>query len=138
MSQAFTESELEAYLDEALTTDEMHNIESAMRDDAELAQRLMAIISRRDAGFHSVGEIWRRHRVSCPSREQLGSYLLGTIKKEQTDYIKFHLQEVGCRLCSANLDDLKRQQEEKEDDVATRRKRYFQSSAGYFDSDSQK
>ena len=130
----FTESELDAYLDEALTPDEMATVEDALRNDTELARRLSAIIGRRDAGVHSIGEIWRRQRVSCPSREQLGSYLLGALDEESGAYIGFHLQTVGCRYCRANLDDLVRQQQEASQDVATRRRKYFQSSAGYLQS----
>ena len=37
----------------------------------DLAKQLIAIHRRRDAGLHSLGEIWRRHRLSCPSRQEL-------------------------------------------------------------------
>ncbi len=131
MSRRFTHSELEAYLDEALSPDEMSAVESALRADSELARELAGINARRDAGMHSLGEIWRRHRVSCPSREQLGSYLLGALPAEHHDYITFHIEKIGCRFCNANLEDLRRQQQETQDAVATRRTRYFQSSAGY-------
>ena len=131
MSRLFTEMELEAYLDEALTPVEMAEIEVALRDNAELARRVATIIGRRDAGLHSVGEIWRRHRVSCPTRQQLGGYLLKTLPPQFADYVDFHLETIGCRLCLANLDDLRRQQEEADEAVATRRSKYFQSSAGY-------
>ena len=60
MARRFTESELEAYLDEALNPDEMALIESALRKQPELVQLLSAINARRDAGLHSLGEIWRR------------------------------------------------------------------------------
>ncbi len=135
MSHPFTESELEAYLDEALSPDEMATLETALRDDSELARELMAIISRRDAGVHTVGGIWRRHRLTCPSREQLGSFLLGTLGKEHTDYLTFHIDDLGCRLCRANLEDLKSRRDEKADAVASRRDKYFQSSAGYLGKD---
>ncbi len=135
MPHEFTERELEAYLDEALTPEEMASIESAMRGDATVAQQLMSIISRRDAGVHTVGEIWQRHRISCPTREQLGSYLLKAIKKNIGEYITFHLDEVGCRFCRANLEDLRRQQDETADTVATRRKKIFKSSAGLLGGD---
>ena len=131
MSKDFTESELEAYLDEALAPDEMMAVEAALRGNRELAQRLTKINGRRDAGVHSIGEIWRRHRVSCPTREQLGSFLLGTLDDEQTAYLHFHIQQIGCRFCRANLDDLKMQQEESSEAKVSRRKKYFQSSAGY-------
>lgn len=131
MSKDFTESELEAYLDEALAPDEMMAVEAALRGNRELANRLTKINGRRDAGVHSIGEIWRRHRVSCPTREQLGSFLLGTLDDEQAAYLHFHIQEIGCRFCRANLDDLKMQQEESSEAKVSRRKKYFQSSAGY-------
>lgn len=131
MSKQFTESELEAYLDEALSPNEMAAIEAALRDDEHLAQRLVAINARRDAGMHSIGEIWRRHRISCPTREQLGSYLLDTLDKDQAEHLHFHIKEIGCRFCQANLEDLKMQQEEPAEAKSSRRTKYFQSSAGY-------
>lgn len=132
MSQSqSTQLELEAYLDEALTPAEMAKIEQALRNDPDLSKQLAAINSRRDAGVHTLGEIWRRHRVSCPTREQLGSFVLGALDEQHTAYITFHIKQVGCRLCSANLDDLERQQAERKDDVSSRRRKYYQSSAGY-------
>lgn len=131
MSDAFTPHQLEAYLDEALPAEEMARIERATREDPAVAQELAAASARRDAGVHTLGAIWRRHRLSCPSREHLGGYLLGTLAGEAAEYVAFHIQTVGCRWCGANLTDLRRQQAEAADAVQTRRKRYFQSSAGY-------
>ncbi len=131
MSQSFTESELEAYLDEALSPEDMAKVEAAVRSDTTLLKQLAAINGRRDAGLHSLGDIWRRHRISCPTREQLGSFLLGAISEECAEYVEFHLKQVGCRFCRANLDDLRRQQKEESNAVASRRLKYFQSSAGY-------
>lgn len=131
MSREFTESELEAYLDEGLAPAEMTAFETALRGNQELAERLAKINGRRDAGVHSIGEIWRRHRISCPTREQLGSFLLETLDEEQSAYVRFHLDEIGCRLCQANLADLRMQQEESSETKISRRTKYFQSSAGY-------
>lgn len=127
----FTEAELAAYLDEALGPAEMSAIEVELRTDRDLARRLAAINGRRDAGLHCVGDIWRRHRASCPTREQLGSFLLGALSADWAAYVQFHLDDIGCRFCQANLRDLQRQQQEANEDVATRRRRYFQSSAAY-------
>jgi anti-sigma factor RsiW len=124
-------SDLQAYLEEALPAEEMARIEQAIRSDAELARELAHVSSRRDAGLHSLGEIWRRHRLSCVSREELGSYLLGVLPDDESDYIQFHLETIGCRWCRANLDDLQRQQSEAQEVVANRRRKYYQSSAGY-------
>ena len=71
-----SKSDLEAYLDESLQSAEMAKIEAALRDQPELIHELSQINNRRDAGVHTLGEIWRRHRISCPSREELGGYLL--------------------------------------------------------------
>jgi hypothetical protein len=130
MSAEYTQAELEAYLDEALTPTEMAEIEAQVRQRDDLMQRLQAILNRRDAGLHSLGEIWRRHRISCLDRETLGSYLLGVLAPEHADYVRFHLQQIGCRLCQANVDDL-RQRQLQLTDSRQRQRRYFQSSAGY-------
>lgn len=131
MARRYTQHELEAYLDESLRPEEMADIERALRASDSLARQLAQISSRRDSGVHGIGEIWRRHRLSCPAREQLGSYLLGALSEENSQYIAFHIETVGCRYCNANLDDLRRQQSEDSEIVVTRRRRYYQSSAGY-------
>ena len=131
MSLPFSTAELEAYLDEALPVEQMTAIERALRSQPELAKRLAQINGRRDAGVHSLGEVWRRQRLSCATRQQLGSYLLGVLPDEQADYIRFHIDTVGCRFCAANLADLEAQQAEAADHVHRRRRKYFQSSAGF-------
>jgi len=132
MPRPITTADLAAYFDEALPPAEMARIETTLREHPELAKQLVAVSGRRDAGVHSVGEIWRRLRLSCPSREQLGSYLLGVLKDDEADYIRFHFEEVGCRICAANLADLEAREAENNQEVAAHRHRkYFQSSAGY-------
>ena len=129
MGEEYTTAELECYLDEALSSKRMAQIEASLRKEPAIGKRLAAILGRRDAGLHSLGEIWRRHRVSCPSRQQLGSFLLGVMDEPQADYVRFHLEEVGCRVCEANLEDMN----QKNDDtrvVDQRRGKYFRSSAG--------
>ena len=126
----FTDHELEAFLEEALAPEEMARIEMAIRSQPTVARALAEVVSRRDAGVHSLGEIWRRHRVSCPTRENLGSFLLNALADVESEYLQFHLEVVGCRFCQANLQDLRRQQEELADKSARRRSKYFQSSAG--------
>jgi hypothetical protein len=126
-----TTAELEAYLDEALPTERMARIEEALRRSPDLARRMAAINARRDAGIHTLGDIWRRHRLTCLTREQLGSYLLGVLPEEWERYVHFHLEQMGCRYCQANLCDLESQEQEQPDMAEDRRRRYFQSSAGY-------
>ena len=131
MAKAIRQSDLEAYLDEALPAEEMARIEQALRSDRRLLERVVELVGRRDAGVHSLGAIWRRNRLSCPSREQLGSLLLGALPEEMADYVTFHLETAGCRYCQANLADLERQQAESQNAVQTRRRKYFQSSVGH-------
>jgi len=131
MPKPIRQSDLDAYLDEALPPEEMARVEQALRNDPELRGRLATINGRRDAGVHSLGEIWRRHRLSCPSREQLGSYLLEALPDEAADYVTFHLEVIGCRYCKANLADLEEQEAEAPEEVETRRRKYFQSSVGH-------
>ena len=131
MTESVSTAELEAYLDEALPAEAMAKIEKALRADSNLLERLAAVIGRNDIGIHSLGAIWRRARISCPSRDQLGSYLLGALADELAGYIRFHLETVGCRVCAANIADLQAQQAESPSEAQVRRKRYFQSSAGY-------
>jgi len=131
MNAALTTAELEAYLDEALSPVDMARVEHALRSDAALAKQLSAIHARRDCGVHSLGEIWRQHRLSCPTRDELGSYLLATIDPACESYLRFHLEVIGCRFCLANLADLQAQQAETPALAERRRTRFFQSSAGY-------
>ena len=131
MLQTFRTSDLEAFLDEALPPEEMARIEKAARGDPALAKQLASVHARRSAGVHSLGEIWRRHRLSCPTREQLGSSLLGALPEALARYIAFHVEVAGCRYCQANLGDLQRQQAEADQATQVRRRKYFQSSAGY-------
>ncbi|MSR58993.1 MAG: hypothetical protein EXS05_15335 [Planctomycetaceae bacterium] len=130
MSHEFTDAELLGYLDEALPVERMVAIETQLRSSVGLRQRVAVVRGSRDSQGHTVSDIWRRGRLSCPNRRQLGSYLLGALPPEWTDYIEFHLQTVGCRYCLANLGDLQEASQPTEA-VAKRRQKFFQSSAGY-------
>lgn len=131
MSVSFSNSELEAFLEESLPVERMAAIEDALRQSEDLQKRVTAINGRRDAGVHSLGDVWRRHRLSCPSREQLGSFLLGVLPRDAADYLTFHIETIECRYCAASIADLKAQQSAAEAEVTQRRQRYFQSSVGH-------
>lgn len=126
----FSEQQLVAYLDEMLSIEQMATLETELRNSESLRIRVAAISRRRDVGEHSVGEIWRRARLSCPDRHQWGAYLLGTLEPAMNDYLEFHLRTVGCRVCSANLIDLK-ESLTVTPETEQRRRQIFQSSAGY-------
>ena len=131
MPAPIRQPDFEAYLDEALPVEEMTRIEKALRDDPALVRELAAILARRDSGVISLGEVWRRHRLTCPTRQELGSFLLGVLPDDAAKYVTFHLEVVGCRYCQANVADLKNQQAEAQTSIQERRHKYFQSSAGH-------
>src|SRR5262249_40135889 len=101
------------------------------RHSDPLRKQLRSLIQQRDQGDHSVGAIWRQRRLSCPTREQLGSYLLQVLDPQYQEYVEFHLRTIGCSFCLANLTDLQAQQKESRAKKEQRRRRYFESSAGY-------
>ena len=126
-----TREQLDAYLDDGLSDTQTARLEQALRASEPLRRQLRLLMQERDRGEHSVGAIWRRQRLSCPSRDQLGSFLLGALDKDLRDYVEFHLQTMGCSFCQANLADLQALQKEPKDKVKQRRRRYFESSAGF-------
>jgi hypothetical protein len=126
----FSDVELAGYLDELLPNDRAAAVEAALRDSAALRQRVSGLIRERDQGGHTVGEIWRRQRLSCPTRSDLGAYLMGVMERERADYVRFHIHEIGCRVCEANLADLEAASKQVDRDAEPRRQRFFESSAG--------
>ena len=123
--------QLHAYLDDALSDAETARVEQALRSSEPLRRSLRQAMQDRDRGDHSLGAIWRRERLTCPTRDQLGSYLLQVLDEGQQDYLDFHLNVIGCPFCVANLADLQALQKEPAPQARERRRRFFQSSAGY-------
>jgi hypothetical protein len=101
---------LRNYLVDALSPEESARVEKALRDSAELRARLEEVRQNRaDGQLHTLGAIWNRARLTCPSRQQLGSYLLDALDPDLASYLTFHLEVVECPFCLANLADLKAQ-----------------------------
>jgi hypothetical protein len=123
--------QLHCYLEDSLGDAETAKVEQALRDSEPLRRMLRLIMQERDRGDHSIGAIWCRERLSCLTREQLGSYLLQALDKAQLDYIDFHLRTIGCSFCLANLGDLQSLRKESAPKAKARRQRFFESSAGY-------
>jgi hypothetical protein len=126
-----TREQLHAYLDDALSDAETARVEQSLRNSEALRLSLRQAMQERDRGEHSLGAVWRRERLTCPSREQLGSYLLQVLDEAEQDYLAFHLTTVGCPYCQANLADLQALRQEPAPKAKERRRRIFQSSAGY-------
>jgi REP element-mobilizing transposase RayT len=126
----FTDAELEAYLDESLDSTRAAEVEQSLRDDQELLQRLSRINGRRDAGIHTLGEIWRRHQVAVPTVETMQNHLMGVLTTEESDYIEFRMNELKCPFTIAMQKDLQAQQSENAELSKTRREKFYKTSAG--------
>ena len=132
MQPPFSNADLEAYLDETLSSSRLVKVEAALREEPGLLDQLATLAGQRDAGMHSLGAIWRRRQITCPTREQLGSFLLGVLEPDHAAYLQFHLDEIGCRFCNASIKDLREQHATANtQESESRRTKYFQSSAGY-------
>ena len=125
-----TREVLRDYLNDALPDAELTVVEKAVREQPAVQALLHQVRQEVDRGEHSVGAVWRRERLSCPAREQLGGFLMQALDPDLYDYVEFHLTTVGCAYCQANLDDLKRLQAEPTEPRSTRRRRIVDSSAG--------
>ena len=66
--------------------------------------------------------------MTCPTRQQLGSYLLDALDPDLASYLKFHLDVVACPYCQANLADLKSKGAQVPAAIQTRHNRIVQSS----------
>jgi hypothetical protein len=129
MSSEFTESELEAYVDESLDSARAAEIERALKTDRELLKRLSYINGRRDAGVHSLGEIWRQNQVGVPSREKVIAWLKGKLPAEEADYLQFRVEILKCRFTAALLEDVQENRELADSpDAIERRKKILDAS----------
>ncbi len=53
-----------------------------------------------------VQRVWKEGRVSCPARHWIARKIAGTLPAGPTAFLAFHLDEMRCEWCRANLDDL--------------------------------
>ena len=120
---------LRAYIADALPSEDLARVEKALRESSELRDRLESVRqNREDAGLHTLGAIWRRSRLTCPSRQQLGGLLLDVLEADLADYLAFHIEVVECPFCQANLADLKGKTEAATPAALSRHARFLNSS----------
>ena len=120
---------LRAYLADELPAGTLARVEKALRDSAEVRARLEEVREdRSEAGLHSLGAIWRRNRLTCPTRQQLGSLLLDVLDPDLADYLRFHVDVVACPFCQANMADLQGKAEANTPATENRRQQILQSS----------
>jgi hypothetical protein len=131
MAQTITIEDLHGYLDEALSEESSSRVEKALRESPPLRAALSRLVDERERGEHSLGAIWRRQRITCPSREELGNMVMGLLDDGHVEYIQFHIKTIGCGFCQSNLNDLMERSKEMKSLTTTRRQKMFASSAGY-------
>jgi RNA polymerase sigma-70 factor (ECF subfamily) len=76
----------------------------------------------------TVAQVWRAHRLTCLKRSTLGAFLLEVLEEPWKGYTQFHLDVVGCPMCTANLADL---QHVGDHSMRVMSDHVFQSSAGF-------
>ena len=74
-------------------------------------------------------DLWEYYRFSCPKRNTIGAYMLGTLEPDWHQYVEFHLNVLGCRFCRANLDDLQSQSQETQQEAF--QARIMESTIGF-------
>jgi RNA polymerase sigma factor (sigma-70 family) len=76
-----------------------------------------------------LSEVWEDQRLTCPKRSTVGRFLLGTLEEPWKSYVDFHIKQLGCEFCRANLDDLQRQSANQ---PRATHDRIYQSTIGFF------
>lgn len=95
------------FLRENLSPERMAAVERAARDDPKVTDLLAAERETMQRGDHSLGAMWQEHQLSCPTREQLGGFLIEAVDPDYQNYVEFHLTVIECGICQANYEDLK-------------------------------
>lgn len=91
----------------------MRELLAARDEKGEVLPQLAAALGEETtAPAIDVGAVWRAGRASCPARHWLARSLAGTLVPGPAAYVRFHVEEIGCEWCQANLDDLARAEDE--------------------------
>lgn len=102
----FTDAELRAYAGELLDSQRAAEVEAEIRTSPALLERMARLIRDSDEGTDSLGQMWRRGRWSCPPRSIWAAYVARRLGDGLSQYLRFHVDTIGCRICQANLQDL--------------------------------
>ncbi|MBI5435421.1 MAG: sigma-70 family RNA polymerase sigma factor [Planctomycetes bacterium] len=88
---------------------------------AELFLALSRLTQAGEANFDfDVSEVWRASRASCPARVWLARTLAGTLPAGPKAFVDFHLDEMRCEFCRANVEDLRTRSSEELDSMHER------------------
>ena len=59
-----------------------------------------------DPMLPNLRKVWIDQRPSCPKRTTLGKYTLEILPSAWSDFVRFHVDDLGCAFCLANLSEL--------------------------------
>ena len=130
--QPITRATIEGYLHDALPPERAAAVAQAIRERPALMALVAQVRQETDHGEHSIGAVWWRERLSCPTREQLSMALEEILDDDFAAYVDAHVKLVGCHVCQATLDDLRQLRAEAAAPRTERRRRIVDSSAGVF------
>ena len=100
--------------------------------EGEVLQGLVASLEEGQVRLEfTVAETWREQRVACPARYWLGRHVVGNLPAGPAAFVDFHMTEMGCPWCQANLEDLRAIEEP---DLAPLRERVQRSTLRYLHS----
>lgn len=119
-----------AYIRDELPAEQLREIEELLRTNAESRDQLGRLLEGTQGDQHAPGTVWRQSRLTCPSREEWGSYLLGVLDPHFAAYYRFHLDRVECPFCLANVADLRELLQSPLEQIRDRQERIFRSSLG--------
>lgn len=76
--------------------------------ERELMAQVGVALDAEDGLDLDVRRAWAEARASCPARHWLARRIAGTLPEGPASFVRFHLEDVGCPWCRANLEDLER------------------------------
>lgn len=74
--------------------------------DRDLLSQVGEAVEHEEGLDLDVRSAWIEGRASCPARHWLARHLAGTLPEGPSSFVQFHLDDVRCPWCRANLDDL--------------------------------
>jgi len=88
----------------------MRSLAGQQADD----RKLLAVLSEEEgsvggAEVLNVADEWAASNASCPARHWLARHLNGSLDEGPRSFVEFHLEQMECPWCLANLDDLQQE-----------------------------
>ena len=99
---AYSREYIHAYIDGALSPEEADAFTLMAYGDSELRGKIRTVQTEFDYHNHTVGSLWRRNQLTCPSDQDIVDYQRGAlaiIYPKIADHLQFHLNSIRCIYC---------------------------------------